>query len=213
MADKRINDHIKTTTAANVDEFIIDSDANGTRNITYANLQTQVKQYVLNDMDEVPTQDSDNLVKSGGVFSTMAVPKYDATNRREYFEGGAAFDGNIDSAPTAGSNNAVASGGTKTYVDSGVSGLVKLLYVTRTTSANGNIQFPTLSKSNTIILGCQFKTTSGNAVVAILYSYSSSLVTGSWGAHVISELANESVIANTAIEGYVYYIEKQAYTS
>lgn len=33
----------------------------------------QVKQYVLNDMDEVPTEDSDNPVKSGGVFSTMAV--------------------------------------------------------------------------------------------------------------------------------------------
>lgn len=114
MADKRINDHIKTTTAANVDEFIIDSDANGTRNITYANLQTQVKQYVLNDMDEVPTQNSNNPVKSGGIFNTMAVPKYDATNRREYFEGGAAFGGNIDSSPTAGSNNAVSSGGTYT---------------------------------------------------------------------------------------------------
>lgn len=83
----------------------------------------QIKQYVLNDMDEVPTQGSDNPVKSGGIFSTMAVPKYDATNRREYFEGGAAFDGNIDSTPTAGSNNAVASGGTKTYVDNAVSQL------------------------------------------------------------------------------------------
>lgn len=77
----------------------------------------QIKQYVLGEIDEVPTEDSDNLVKSGGIFSTMAVPKYDATNRREYFEGGGAFDGNIDSSPTAGSNNAVASGGTKAYVD------------------------------------------------------------------------------------------------
>ena len=72
----------------------------------------QVKQYVLGDMDEVPTQDSENPVKSGGIFSTMAVPKYDATNRREYYEGGAAFDGNIDSVPTEGSSNMVASGGT-----------------------------------------------------------------------------------------------------
>lgn len=81
----------------------------------------QVKQYVLGDMDEVPTQGSDNPVKSGGIFSTMAVPKYDSANRREYYEGGAAFSGNIDSTPTAGSNNAVSSGGTKTYVDNAVS--------------------------------------------------------------------------------------------
>ena len=80
----------------------------------------QVKQYVLNDMDEVPTQNSNNPVKSGGIFSTMAVPKYDSANRREYYEGGAAFSGNIDSTPTAGSNNAVASGGTKTYVDNAI---------------------------------------------------------------------------------------------
>lgn len=80
----------------------------------------QIKQYVLGEVDEVPTEDSDNLVKSGGIFSTMAVPKYDSANRREYYEGGAAFDGNIDSVPTAGSNNAVASGGTKTYVDNAV---------------------------------------------------------------------------------------------
>jgi len=71
--------------------------------------------------DNVPTQNSDNPVKSGGIFSTMAVPKYDATNRREYYEGGSAFSGNIDSSPTAGSNNAVASGGTKTYVDTSIS--------------------------------------------------------------------------------------------
>ena len=83
----------------------------------------QVKQYVLGDMDEVPTQNSNNPVKSGGIFSTMAVPKYDAANRREYYEGGSAFSGNIDSTPTAGSNNAVASGGTKTYVDNAVSQL------------------------------------------------------------------------------------------
>lgn len=32
---------------------------------------SQLKQYILNDMDEVPTQDSDDPVKSGGVFSTI----------------------------------------------------------------------------------------------------------------------------------------------
>ena len=80
----------------------------------------QIKQYVLNDMDEVPTQGSHNPVESGGIFSTMAVPKYNSTTETEYFEGGAAFEGNIDSTPTAGSNNAVSSGGTKTYVDDAV---------------------------------------------------------------------------------------------
>ena len=32
---------------------------------------SQIKQYVLNDMDEVPTENSDNPVKSGGIFSTI----------------------------------------------------------------------------------------------------------------------------------------------
>lgn len=80
----------------------------------------QIKQYVLNDMDDVPTADSNNPVKSGGIYNTMGVPRVDTANRRMYLEGGAAFDGNIDSSPTAGSNNAVASGGTKTYVDNAV---------------------------------------------------------------------------------------------
>lgn len=84
---------------------------------------SQLKDFFLGEVDEVPTEDSDNLVKSGGIFSTMAVPKYDSANRREYYEGGGAFDGNIDSAPTAGSNNAVASGGTKTYVDGLINGV------------------------------------------------------------------------------------------
>lgn len=94
----------------------------------------QIKQYVLGEVDEVPTEDSDNLVKSGGIFSTMAVPKYDATNRREYYEGGSAFDGNIDSVPTAGSNNAVSSGGTKTYVDNAI----KYIDVTVNASTSGH---------------------------------------------------------------------------
>lgn len=62
----------------------------------------------------------------------VAVPKYDSANRREYYEGGAAFDGNIDSVPTAGSNNAVSSGGTKTYVDNAVDAIKYL--TTSTTS-------------------------------------------------------------------------------
>ena len=173
----------------------------------------QVKQYVLGDMDEVPTQDSENPVMSGGVFSTMAVPKYDAANRREYYEGGSAFSGNIDSSPTAGSNNAVASGGTKTYVDNAVSGLIKVVYFTGTTSANGNIQFTGLPKANTIVLGCQISGTADNAcIVAIPYIYSA-LNSGNWGAHCLLESGTYAIAANMAIKGYVYYIEKQAYTN
>lgn len=85
--------------------------------------------------DDAPTASSNNPVKSGGIFSTMAVPKYDSANRREYYEGGAAFSGNIDSTPTAGSNNAVSSGGTKTYVDNAVSQLNdEIGVITRKTS-------------------------------------------------------------------------------
>ena len=82
--------------------------------------------------DNVPTQNSNNPVKSGGIYSTMAVPKYDSANRAEYYEGGGAFGGNIDSTPTAGSNNAVASGGTKTYVDGKVA--VEEVSVTNSTA-------------------------------------------------------------------------------
>ena len=42
MADKRIDAHTNTTTVADVDEFIVDSGSNGTRNITYSNLKSQI---------------------------------------------------------------------------------------------------------------------------------------------------------------------------
>ena len=124
----------------------------------------QIKQYVLGDMDEVPTQNSNNPVKSGGIFSTMAVPKYDATNRREYYEGGSAFSGNIDSSPTAGSNNAVASGGTKTYVDnaintaldnSKIATLAQYFRNVNITSAWGSLYISDLLTFDTSSLGLQ----------------------------------------------------------
>ena len=96
----------------------------------------QVRQFVLGDMDEVPTANSVKPVKSGGVFSTMAIPKYDATNRREYFEGGAAFDGNIDSVPTEGSSNMVASGGTWSSVKNKVKKLATQTIQYTSTSTN-----------------------------------------------------------------------------
>lgn len=108
--------------------------------------------------DSVPTQNSDNPVKSGGIFSTMAVPKYDAVNRREYYEGGAAFSGNIDSTPTAGSNNAVASGGTKTYVDNAVSRKTEY-FISSTSGTTQTINIGAAPTENrTFLFACGFHT-------------------------------------------------------
>lgn len=103
------------------DLFIVEQ-TDGTKVATPA----QVKEYVLGNMDDVPTADSNNPVKSGGIFSTMGVPKIDTATGKMILVGGGAFGGNIDSTPTAGSNNAVSSGGTKTYVDNAVSDLLNI---------------------------------------------------------------------------------------
>lgn len=121
------------------DDLFIVQQADATKVAT----PNQIKSFVLGTVDEVPTQDSNNLVKSGGIFSAMAVPKYNSSTETEYFEGGAAFEGNIDSTPTAGSNNAVASGGTKTYVDNAVSQLndeiaKQAVTVTKTSAVTSN---------------------------------------------------------------------------
>lgn len=118
MADKRIDAHTNTTTVANVDEFIVDSGANGTRNITYSDLKAQL-------LGTTSIAAIGNTVTEAiyNVHMDQAVPKIDTTTGVMYLEGGAAFEGNIDSTPTAGSNNAVSSGGTKTYVDNAVSQL------------------------------------------------------------------------------------------
>ena len=118
MADKRIDAHTNTTTVANVDEFIVDSGANGTRNITYSDLKAQL-------LGTTSIAAIGNTVTEAiyNVHMDQAVPKIDTTTGVMYLEGGSAFEGNIDSTPTAGSNNAVSSGGTKTYVDSAVSQL------------------------------------------------------------------------------------------
>ena len=112
MADKRIDAHTNTTTVADVDEFIVDSGSNGTRNVTYSNLKDQ-----LLGTTSIATIGNSVTEAIYNVHMDQAVPKYDAANRREYYEGGSAFSGNIDSVPTAGSNNAVASGGTYTAIN------------------------------------------------------------------------------------------------
>lgn len=48
-------------------DMLIVEQSDGTKVAT----PEQVKQYVLNDMDEAPTQDSENPVKSGGVFNAI----------------------------------------------------------------------------------------------------------------------------------------------
>jgi hypothetical protein len=112
MADKRIDAHTNTTTVADVDEFIVDSGSNGTRNITYSNLKDQ-----LLGTTSIATIGNSVTEAIYNVHMDQAVPKIDTTTGVMYLEGGSAFEGNIDSTPTAGSNNAVSSGGTKTYVD------------------------------------------------------------------------------------------------
>lgn len=118
MADKRIDAHTNTTTVADVDEFIVDSGSNGTRNITYSNLKDQ-----LLGTTSIATIGNSVTEAIYNVHMDQAVPKIDTTTGVMYLEGGSAFEGNIDSTPTAGSNNAVSSGGTKTYVDNAVSQL------------------------------------------------------------------------------------------
>lgn len=56
----------------------------------------QIKQYVLNDMDEVPTQNSNNPVKSGGVYTALEAKQNTLT---------------FDDVPTQNSNNPVKSSG------------------------------------------------------------------------------------------------------
>lgn len=128
--------------------------------------------------DNIPTQNSNNPVKSGGIFSTMAVPKYDAANRREYFEGGAAFDGNIDSSPTAGSNNAVSSGGTKAYVDSLIAYQECTLNNSDSIAANSYKQFNIdITKSGYTPIGVMGFSGSGTGKLAVMEFYIASATT------------------------------------
>lgn len=143
------------------DLFVVEQP-DGTKVATPA----QVKQYILGDMDEVPTQNSNNPVKSGGIFSTMAVPKYDSTNRREYYEGGGAFGGNIDSTPTAGSNNAVASGGTKNYVDNAVATKTEY-FISSSNNATQTINIGVISENRIFLFACGFHTTYVLELIAI----------------------------------------------
>ena len=150
----------------------------------------QIKQYVLNDMDDVPTADSNNPVKSGGIFSTMGVPKIDTATGKMYLAGGAAFGGNIDSSPTAGSNNAVASGGTKTYVDNAVSsnrsttnnitisrmGKVRVLSFNRAVYSDIKTFFANLDSSdkpNTIQFSTVMRNSPDNKYMTLAFLYAS----------------------------------------
>lgn len=116
--------------------------------------------------DNVPTQGSNNPVKSGGIFSTMGVPRVDTANRRMYLEGGAAFNGNIDSAPTAGSNNAVASGGTKNYVDNAVATKTEY-FISSSNNATQTINIGVISENRIFLFACGFHTNYVLELIAI----------------------------------------------
>ena len=158
--------------------------------------------------DNVPTQGSNNPVKSGGIFSTMAVPKYDSANRREYYEGGGAFGGNIDSTPTAGSNNAVASGGVYTALTLHDNATVKQLNIYK---ANNVVSIygllNNLDPTQTIIayatLDAKYRPASGYAVGALISTTAPYLPVGSvWvngstaGVYIYKEAART--------DGYLY---------
>ena len=195
MADKRIDAHTNTTTVADVDEFIVDSGSNGTRNITYSNLKDQ-----LLGTTSIATIGNSVTEAIYNVHMDQAVPKIDTTTGVMYLEGGSAFEGNIDSTPTAGSNNAVSSGGTKTYVDNAVSQLndeiaTKAKYpvyysLTQTTDANGNIL--TSEGINSVKMVSAICTTN-NAGIVFYYS------NGYLGFHIINVTTNASM-ANTSVE-------------
>lgn len=203
------------------DLFVVEQ-ADGTKVAT----PEQIKQYVLGEIDEVPTENSENPVKSGGIFSTMAVPKYNSTTETEYFEGGAAFDGNIDSTPTAGSNNAVASGGVKTYVDNAVgssksttnnitiskAGKVRILNFNRAAYSDIKTFFNNLDSSDkpsTIQFSTVMRTSSDHKYMTLAFIYAST--GGVWVRHFASYNANttESEIGDTdrVIGEFVYLVD------
>lgn len=162
----------------------------------------QIKSFVLGTVDEVPTQNSNNLVKSGGIFSTMAVPKYNSATETEYFEGGSAFEGNIDSTPTAGSNNAVASGGTKTYVDSVVAAnsfanSVQTKTVTGTTNTYADISLDL--SSSYLVLSVAELTNSGGC-----FAIPRKVAAGNWYACVYRQ---NTKLASTSVTLEVKYVQ------
>lgn len=122
LAEKRICEHTDATTISSADEFIVDSMANGTRNITMTNLENQI---LSTDTYSALTGIGDGTITGSiaDIDSNLNNLTYDSTTNRLTMTGNTAFSGTIDSSPTAGSGNAVSSGGTKTYVDSAVSQL------------------------------------------------------------------------------------------
>lgn len=125
-----------------------------------------VRQFMESFYDDVPIEGSERAVKSGGIFSSMAVSKYNPTTETEYFEGGGAFEGGIDSVPTEGSSKAVSSGGTKTYVDNAVA--TKTEYFK--SSSNGTTQtinIGAISENRIFLFACGFHTNYVLELIAI----------------------------------------------
>ena len=98
-----------------------------------ANAAAGMLNTMLENIDAVPTQNSNNLVKSGGVYTALAGKQNTLT---------------FDNAPTAGSNNPVKSGGIKTAIDNAVAAVAKKNFynvkhstATWTTGPSGNLQY------------------------------------------------------------------------
>lgn len=95
MADKRITDMASVQSMGSTESFIIDSVSNGTRQITYENVFVQIKTGL-------------GVYTFANVSGTLTLTDPDGTQRGTV---------RMDSAPTAGSNNPVTSGGIKTALD------------------------------------------------------------------------------------------------
>ena len=141
LAEKRICEHTDATTISSADEFIVDSMANGTRNITMTNLENQI---LSTDTYSALSGIGDGTITGSiaDIDSNLNNLTYDSTTNRLTMTGNTAFSGTIDSSPTAGSGNAVSSGGTKTYVDSAVSELNA--EISAITDGQYNVWFPDL---------------------------------------------------------------------
>jgi hypothetical protein len=99
-----------TDAANNAAESANDAASAANDAASAANTAANTLNTMLENIDAVPTQNSNNLVKSGGVYTALAGKQNTLT---------------FDNAPTAGSNNPVNSGGIKTAIDNAVAAVAK----------------------------------------------------------------------------------------
>ena len=112
-----------------------------------------------------------------------------------------------DSTATDLENIKVPNGQTiKSYLNNNI---VKKMYFTGTTSAAGNFNFVNLadwSKNLIIAVTARYKNSTSTLCVCSPYQYSTAAWGTIQGCHFTNEAATADVVANTLIEGYIFYI-------